>query len=583
MSGGSLGSCSAGEKVEAYVWSGWTTTSQSDRYWSHGVFNLTVLNETSITDYGRLWGCAGTVNRSLKNVMLYGPFYFYCGDTIYLNLTATAYLNVDNMERTCDCPTYSTTDPNCPTCSLLDHPKCKRLGNVTVFFQPPGSISGSKWEDLNKNGAWDMGESPLSGWNISCNNTTSTFYNLTDSNGFYIFDNLANDTYTIVEELKPGWEQTYPTGGTPAGGHSVTVAGYTPIEDKNFGNFYNASYTLVKIAEHKLLPGYAEPGTQINYTIWINNTGKVNLTYEEVADSLEGSSYSLPSRTGDINSDNVLNASEKWRYDFNITVNETLGDICGGWINNTVITNFTTTFSGLPYIKKQAWANVSTNYTANFTINKIAECSTPAIPGTEVNYTIWINNTGNVNLTEVDVTDSLFNAYLAGNKTGDDYVLGVLNVSENWTYTFNFTIPANPEPWYNNTVTANFTDLCSNYVNKSAWANVSTTVCQTADAGNDTIACSGVAALLEGNATGFYEVEWNITAGCNETGLVWPYPEGSDPPLNATYTPSAGEDHCNLTFTVTGPCANVTDNVTVWVVDTPLADIRVVEPSRYAS
>lgn len=580
--GGSLGSCSEGEELEGYIWSGWISTAQN-RYFAHGVFNLTIANETITKDFGRLWGCAGDLQKGvLKEVMLYGPFTFYCGDKIYLNLTATAWSN-NNDGKTCDCPTYTTTDPDCPTCSYLDHPKCRRLGNITVQPQPPGSISGFKWEDLNKNGTWDIGEPPLSGWNITCYNATKTFSNLTDENGFFIFQNLSDGTYTIIEEVKSGWEQTYPTGGTPSGSHSATIADYKPVTNKNFGNFFNANFTLVKIADHYLLPGDALPGTQINYTIWINNTGKANLTKESVIDLLEGSSYDLPNPTGDTTGPGILNVSEKWRYDFNITVTEKWGDICDGWINNTVIANFTTTH--IPYIKKQAWSNVTTDYTADFNITKIAEYDPdPAIPGTQINFTIWINNTGNVNQSEIDVTDSLFNAYLVGNKTGDAQGQGILNVSENWTYTFNFTIPANPDPWYNNTVTANFTDPCNNYINKSAWANVSTTVCQTADAGNDTIVCSGVAALLKGNATGFYEVEWNITAGCNETGLVWPYPVGSDPPhLNATYTPSAGEDHCNLTFTVTGPCANATDNVTVWVVDTPSADIRVIEPSRYAS
>jgi uncharacterized repeat protein (TIGR01451 family) len=337
------------------------------------------------------------------------------------------------------------------------------------------------------------------------------------------------------------------------------------------------NFTVVKVAEND--PDPAIPGTQINFTIWINNTGNVNLTKNSVEDRLEGIPYPLPEPAESISLNGVLNVSETWMYKFNITAN--IADICDGWINNTVEANFS---YKKKFIEKNDSANVSTIYTAAFEINKTAEYDgqpNPAIPGTLVNYTIWINNTGNVNLTEVDVTDSLYDLGSIAIKSGDDQGTEVLNVSERWKYEFNFTIPLNPNQWYNNTVTANFTDPCDKAVNGSDWANVSTTVCQTADAGNDTIVCSGVAALLQGNATGYDSVEWNITAGCSGT-LVYPIP-GNDPPFNATYTPPLGESQCNLTFTATGPCANVTDNATVYVVETPVADIKVIEPSRYAS
>jgi hypothetical protein len=48
---------------------------------------------------------------------------------------------------------------------------------------------------------------PLSGWNITVNNTTKSWTETTDSNGFWRVCNLENDTYTVCETLKSGWAQ----------------------------------------------------------------------------------------------------------------------------------------------------------------------------------------------------------------------------------------------------------------------------------------------------------------------------------------------------------------------------------------
>ena len=180
------------------------------------------------------------------------------------------------------------------------------------------------------------------------------------------------------------------------------------------------NFTIIKTAESYPYP--AIPGTKINFTIWINNTGNVNLTRNSVEDLLEGVKYSLPSPSGDTTGPGFLNVSENWSYEFDTIVTEDIGDICDGWINNSVEGNFT--YKGKSkdkIIVKKDWANVTTNYTATFDINKTAEYKglpDPAIPGTKINYTIWINNTGDVNLTNVDVTDNLYNLGSIATKSG---------------------------------------------------------------------------------------------------------------------------------------------------------------------
>jgi uncharacterized repeat protein (TIGR01451 family) len=72
------------------------------------------------------------------------------------------------------------------------------------------TISGTKYNDVNGNGAQDAGESGLENWTIQLNTGDST---TTDANGYYEFTNLVADSYTIAEDLQTGWTQTQPAAG----------------------------------------------------------------------------------------------------------------------------------------------------------------------------------------------------------------------------------------------------------------------------------------------------------------------------------------------------------------------------------
>jgi len=82
------------------------------------------------------------------------------------------------------------------------------------------SISGTKFNDLNNNGAKDPGESGLPAWRIELlfegELIDST---ITGADGTYSFDHLAPKSYTVQEVQKAGWVQTYPSSGS----HSVTL------------------------------------------------------------------------------------------------------------------------------------------------------------------------------------------------------------------------------------------------------------------------------------------------------------------------------------------------------------------------
>jgi hypothetical protein len=94
------------------------------------------------------------------------------------------------------------------------------------------SISGTKFNDANGNGARDADEPGLSGWTINLagpDGSTSTA--TTGQDGSYSFNDLAAGTYTISEVQQSGWNQTFPTDGI----YTVTLQASNET-GKDFGN-----------------------------------------------------------------------------------------------------------------------------------------------------------------------------------------------------------------------------------------------------------------------------------------------------------------------------------------------------------
>jgi hypothetical protein len=82
-----------------------------------------------------------------------------------------------------------------------------------------GSISGTKFADVNVNGVRDPGEDGLSDWVIYLDTNNNhqlddgEVYTITDAEGHYLFDNLAtgaNFAYYVREVQVQGWLQTTP-------------------------------------------------------------------------------------------------------------------------------------------------------------------------------------------------------------------------------------------------------------------------------------------------------------------------------------------------------------------------------------
>jgi len=168
-------------------------------------------------------------------------------------------------------------------------------------------------------------------------------------------------------------------------------------------------------------------GDVIHYTITVDNTGNVALTGIVVSDPLLGT---LTGPTGDANQNGKLDVDETWIYTGAYTVDQ--DDLDFGRIDNTATADSDQTGPDTDSETVPAVKNPALNITKT-----AAEKSFNAV-GNIIHYTITVENTGNVTLTGVTVSDPLLGE-LTG-PSGDGGQMGKLDDGETWTYTGTYTI-----------------------------------------------------------------------------------------------------------------------------------------------
>ncbi|MCX6272837.1 MAG: hypothetical protein NTU44_16795, partial [Bacteroidetes bacterium] len=110
-------------------------------------------------------------------------------------------------------PNWVRTDPILPTHTVtLGYSSTFLLGRAFGNHYTGKCVYGYKFNDQNGNGVWDLGEPPVSGWEIHLiiSNIYET-YTFTDASGFYYFDNFPDGPWYFVGEIQqPGWNCTLP-------------------------------------------------------------------------------------------------------------------------------------------------------------------------------------------------------------------------------------------------------------------------------------------------------------------------------------------------------------------------------------
>lgn len=117
------------------------------------------------------------------------------------------------------------------------------FGNFEIT---PGSVSGTKYNDLDTSGNRDGGEPGLSGWRILLDG--KTYFNLsvteevtTDANGDYSLAGVWPGAYTLSEVWRSNWRQTQPANLLP---YSVNLGLEEHHTGMDFGNVIDSAFSV---------------------------------------------------------------------------------------------------------------------------------------------------------------------------------------------------------------------------------------------------------------------------------------------------------------------------------------------------
>lgn len=98
----------------------------------------------------------------------------------------------------------------------------------------PGSVTGMKFNDFNRDGVQDSGEGVVTGWLIRLVGP-QTLRTTTDTAGNYRFTGVVPGLYAVQETTLTDWFQTAPGGN---GTHSVLMRSRLDTTGFDFGNYY---------------------------------------------------------------------------------------------------------------------------------------------------------------------------------------------------------------------------------------------------------------------------------------------------------------------------------------------------------
>ena len=178
----------------------------------------------------------------------------------------------------------------------------KLFGNVEY-----GSVTVTKFSDVDQDGYYDSDESVLSGWDITLDATTKT----TDVNGQTLFENLIAGRYDLTENFPQdsNWNQTNiycDDDKNLSDGQVVLGAG----QDINcyIGNFEEKP--SIAIGKSNDSGSGVHAGSIVTYTITLTNDGNIPLHNMYITDVLPGGfSYVAGSTTGATTDDPVISGS----------------------------------------------------------------------------------------------------------------------------------------------------------------------------------------------------------------------------------------------------------------------------------
>ncbi len=181
----------------------------------------------------------------------YGVLYFQA------HLAVTAYWNMQSPSR--DGAGYISGSSGHVTLDMTG------VGDKTVpvpaVATPARTLSGVKFNDLDRDGVMDAGEPPLPGWTITLQGgepgfEIGTVTDVTDANGAFSFGPLPSAIYSLSEVQQTGW-----TNSTPL---PVIVDLETGDKTQNIGNYHDDVVKTFRLT-YAGVPAGAQP--YVRYSI----------------------------------------------------------------------------------------------------------------------------------------------------------------------------------------------------------------------------------------------------------------------------------------------------------------------------
>ncbi len=231
--------------------------------------------------------------------------------------------------------------------------------NVVIKL-PPVPVTGTVYNDLNRNGTQDAGEPGLAGWTVSVN-TNPVETTTTAANGSYSLSIGQPGNFTVTDTPptgSTGWKPTTPASGSYS--ISITTTPGQVIANENFGNYYSLPPIITSIVALDPNPTNA---TTVHYAVTFVDpvAGVVATDFSLATPGLIGSSVASVSPSG--TTFTIAGATYAVTYD--VTVNTgtgstgtvqlilndskgTIHDASGNLLTNTPFTGSTYTIDRIP-------------------------------------------------------------------------------------------------------------------------------------------------------------------------------------------------------------------------------------------
>ncbi|MCO5133448.1 MAG: hypothetical protein M9908_03670 [Phyllobacteriaceae bacterium] len=218
------------------------------------------------------------------------------------------------------------------------------------------------------------------------------------------------------------------------GGSPITASDSASVDVEDAVPGWNVVKTGI-LNDDDGTPGISA-GDTVSYEITAENTGNVTLTGVSASDPFVALTFDAAS---DPNSNGTLDVGETWRWTGSYTLQQGDLDTAGGGDNDL---DNTATVSSDQLPDAIVSEEVPIVATAELTIVKAGtlnddDGTAGQSAGDTVDYTVTVQNTGNITVSGVAVADPLVTLAFDGNDAGSD---GIITPGETWTYTGSYVL-----------------------------------------------------------------------------------------------------------------------------------------------